>query len=320
MTDRVDVLGIGNAIVDILCLAQESDLQVMGLDKGMMTLVDDETVENLKKTAVVDSMLSGGSVANTMVHFSALGGRGQFIGKVAHDTIGDSFRQDMTNLEISFQTSSLETGSATGCCHIFVTPDAQRTMCTYLGASAMLTPEDLDEEAVSKSSIVLIEGYLWDSPGAVELIAETVHVAKRAQTKIALTLSDPMLVERHRNPMYDFVRQHVDILFANELEAQQLCQTDGWEDAQKAISASVNQTVITRGDKGSVAAIDGRNYFRAADTVTNVVDTTGAGDSYAAGYLYGITQNWPIDRCMGLGSEIAAATVSHMGGRLGTSN
>lgn len=320
MTKVIDLLGMGNAIVDILCLAQKKDLESMGLKKGMMTLVNDEEVQNLKDTAIVDSMMSGGSVANSMVHFSALGGRGQYVGKVANDDIGDRFRQEMAELNVRFETSSLANGTATGCCHVFVTPDAQRTMCTYLGASAMLTPADLDVAAVSASSILLIEGYLWDSPGAVELIAETVRVAKRAQTRVALTLSDPMLVDRHRDRMHDFVRQHVDLLFANELEAQNLCQADGWEKSHKAVCAIVDHAIITRGDQGSVVTVNGVTYGRAADLVSAVVDTTGAGDSYAAGYLHGLTNGWPINRCMDLGSEIAAATVSHMGGRLDSSN
>ncbi len=319
MTHRVDVLGIGNAIVDILCLAQDSDLQDMSLDKGMMTLVDDETVRQLKETATVDSMQSGGSVANSIAHLSALGGRGQFIGKIANDHVGDKFRREMDELEIKFQSSPVDSRTSTGCCYIFVTPDAQRTMCTYLGASGLLTPDDLDSDAVSQASVVLIEGYLWDLPDSVDLMFETVRVANRSQTLVALSLSDPMLVGRHRDRLQNFVRDHTDILFSNELEAQSLCESDCWEVTKNSVTSFVDHAVITRGDQGSVASVVGTTYTRPADPVSRVVDTTGAGDAYAAGYLYGLTRNWSVERCMDLASEVAAGTISHMGGRLGGS-
>ncbi len=320
MNHRIDVLGIGNAIVDILCLAQDSDLQEMSLDKGMMTLVDDESVRQLKETATVDSMQCGGSVANSISHLSALGGRGQFIGKIANDQVGDNFRQEMDELAIKFQTSPVDSHTSTGCCYIFVTPDAQRTMCTYLGASGLLTPDDLDTEAVSQASVVLIEGYLWDLPDSVDLMFETVRVANRCQTLVALSLSDPMLVERHRDRLQKFVRDHTDILFANELEAQQLYESESWEKTEKSVNKLVDHTVVTRGDRGSVVTVDGTTYIRQADPVAKVVDTTGAGDAYAAGYLYGFTRNWSVERCMDLASEVAAGTISHMGGRLGGSS
>ena len=320
MTQRIDVLGIGNAIVDILCLAQDSDLQDMSLNKGMMTLVDDEAVQQLKATASVDSMQSGGSVANSVAQLSALGGRSQFIGKIADDQVGDKFRQEMDELEIKFLTSLADSQTSTGRCYIFVTPDAQRTMCTYLGASRLLTSDDLDADAVSQASIVLIEGYLWDLPDSVDLIFETVGVANRSQTLVALSLSDPMLVVRHRDHLQKFLRDHADILFANELEAQNLCESEGWELTEKSVSKFVDHAIITRGDQGSVVTVDGKTYTRRADPVPKVVDTTGAGDAYAAGYLYGLTHNQSIERCMNLASEVAAETISHMGGRLGSSS
>ena len=320
MTNRIDVLGIGNAIVDILCLAQDSDLRDMSLNKGMMTLVDDQTVQQLKATASVDSMQSGGSVANSVAHLSALGGRSQFIGKIANDQVGDKFRQEMDELEIKFLTSPADSQTSTGRCYIFVTPDAQRTMCTYLGASRLLTTDDLDTDAVSQASIVLIEGYLWDLPDSVDLIFETVGVAKRSQTLVALSLSDPMLVERHRDRLQIFLRDHADILFANELEAQKLCESERWELTEKSVNKFVDHAIITRGDQGSVVTVDGITHSRRADPVSKVVDTTGAGDAYAAGYLFGLTHNQSIERCMDLASDVAARTISHMGGRLGRTN
>lgn len=319
MNHRIDVLGIGNAIVDILCLAQDSDIQDMGLDKGMMTLVDDETVLHLKETATVDTMQSGGSVANSIAHLSALGGGGQFIGKIANDRIGDKFRQEMDELQIRFQTTPVDSHTSTGCCYIFVTQDAQRTMCTYLGASGLLTPDDLDTDAVSQATVVLIEGYLWDLPDSVDLMFETVRAANRSRTLVALSLSDPLLVERHRDRLQDFVRDHTDILFANELEAQSLCESGGWEITKKSVNKFVDHSVVTRGDQGSVVTVDGTTYTRQADPVSKVVDTTGAGDAYAAGYLYGLTRSWSVERCMDIASEVAAGTISHMGGRLGGS-
>ncbi|MDE0309632.1 MAG: adenosine kinase [Acidiferrobacterales bacterium] len=318
MSDRVDVLGIGNAIVDILCPAQDSDLQELGLDKGMMTLVDGETVGQLKQAVAVDSMQSGGSVANSVAQLSALGGRGQFIGKVADDHVGDKFRQEMIDLSIRFETSPMESQISTGCCYIFVTPDAQRTMCTHLGASGLLTTDDLDPAAVSLASVVLIEGYLWDLPDSVELIHETVRVAKHSQTLVALSLSDPLLVNRHRDRLQDFIHNHVDIVFANELEWKNLCESER-EELGRTTNRIAEHTVITRGEQGSVVTLKGTTCTRPADPVSEVVDTTGAGDAYAAGYLYGLTRNWSVERCMELASKTAAQTIAHMGARLGSS-
>ena len=319
MTKTVDLLGIGNAIVDILCVAENRDLQVMGLNKGMMTLIDDQTVSELEKSATVDTMQSGGSVANTMAHYAGLGGRGQFIGKIARDAVGDRFKQDMSELRIRFQTAPIISTESTGCCYVFITPDAQRTMCTHLGASTMLSNDDVDDDAVKAASFVFIEGYLWDSPGALDLIHATVESASKVGTQVALTLSDPMLVERHHDRIRRFLEEYVDIVFANELEAQQLCETPDWEESLRCLSEKIDHVVLTRGDQGSAVAMDGRTYHRRANEATAVKDTTGAGDAYAAGYLYGLTRNWPIGRCMDVASDIAAQTVAHMGGRLGNS-
>ena len=319
MTEPVDLVGIGNSILDILCLAQDADLNKMKLDKGMMTLVDDSQVRKLKETANANAMQSGGSVANTISHYAELGGQAHFIGKIADDAVGAAFRQDILDLGIRYRTAVTTSESMTGCCHIFVTPDAQRTMCTYLGASAELTSADLDEEEISQAHIVLIEGYLWDLQGAIEMFDKAARIAKNSETLVALSLSDPMLVQRHKDDLYRYVKESVDIVFANELEAQSLSDTDSWENAMSALQPIVEHLIITRGEQGSVVSKANTLYARAADQVAEVVDTTGAGDAYAGGYLYGLTRNWTIEECMDVASRTAAGTVSHMGARPGKS-
>ena len=320
MTESVELLGIGNAILDIHCRVDDSELQSLGLTKGMMALIDEQKLRQFDETTSADSISSGGSVANSVTHFSVLGGRGQLIGKVADDSSGKRFRHELTELNIEFRTSPLVSDVATGRCFIFVTPDAERTMFTYLGASARLSLDDLDAQALSQASIFLIEGYLWDLPDTVELILQMVEIAKSSNTLIALSLSDPMLVDRHLAAMRNFVSEHVDLVFANELEAQHLCESDSLVESQKMLAEMTDHALITRGRRGSVAVVDRVRFTCPAIQVTNVMDTTGAGDAFAGGYIYGLTRNWSVDRCMKLASETAAETISHMGARQGGSS
>ena len=318
MTDRVDMLGIGNAMVDILCFAEDSELQKMGLIKGSMTLIDEDAAGELESVVKPASVCSGGSVANSIVQLSLLGGRSQFIGKIAQDKIGQQFREDMSRSGIDFNTRPVQSGASTGRCYIFVTSDAQRTMCTSLGACTMLSAADVEEEAIKRSSFLLMEGYLWDLPGAKELILEASRVAREAGTSIALTLSDPFLVDRHRYDLQKFVEQQVDLLFANELEVQSLYESENLESALADIKGKVKHLVVTRGEQGSVVLSQGKTHVRKVEAVTDLVDTTGAGDAYAAGFLYGFTRDWSIPKCMDAASDLAARVIRQVGGRLDT--
>ena len=318
MTDRVDVLGIGNAMVDILCFAEDSELQKMGLIKGSMTLIDEDAAGELESVVKPASVCSGGSVANSIVQLAVLGGRSQFIGKIAQDKIGQQFREDMSRSGIDFNTRPVQSGTSTGRCYIFVTSDAQRTMSTSLGACTMLSAADIEEEAIKRSSFLLIEGYLWDLPGAKDLIFESSRVAKEAGTSIALTLSDPFLVDRHRYDLQKYVEQQVDLLFANELEAQSLYESENLEAALADIKVKVKHLVVTRGEQGSVVLSQGKTHVREVEAVPDLVDTTGAGDAYAAGFFYGFTRDWSIPKCMDAASGIASRVIRQVGGRLDT--
>ena len=318
MTDRVDVLGIGNAMVDILCFAKDSKLQKMELKKSLMTLINEDAIGELESVVKPASVCSGGSVANSVVQLSLLGGRSQFIGKIAQDKIGQQFREDMSRSGVEFNTRSVQSGTSTGRCYVFVTPDAQRTMCASLGACLKLSADDIEEEAIKRSSFLLIEGYLWDLPGARDLIFEASRVAKEAGTSIAFTLSDPFLVDRHRGDLQKYVEQQVDLLFTNELEAKSLYVSENLEAVLADFKGKVEHLVVTRGELGSVVLSQGKTHVREIEPVSDVVDTTGAGDAYAAGFLYGFTRNWSIPKCMDTATGIAARVIRQVGGRLDT--
>ena len=315
MTKPIDVLGLGNAIVDILCFTREEDILKMELAKGTMQLVGHEAVHKLRQNLSLDSFRSGGSIANSLAHLSELGASCQFVGKVARDDTGARFTNDLKQLGIKFTTRPLQDGSTSARCYIFVTPDGQRTMCTYLGASSMLSTTDLDEEAIRDASCMFVEGYLWYSATARELIFESSKIARSLGTNIAFSLSDPVLVDSFRSELQPYVEENVDILFANELEAEQLFRTNGAKETVCALSQKVNTLVMTQGAAGSVVAAEGQIFDRPAVSVPNVVDTTGAGDAYAAGILFGLSRNKPIPNCMEIASRIAAEVIQHIGGR-----
>lgn len=315
MTKSIDVLGLGNAIVDILCFTQEQDIFKMGLVKGTMQLVDHEAVHNLRQNLSPDSFRSGGSIANSLAHLSELGASCQFVGKVAQDDTGTRFTNDLKRLGMKFTTRPLQDESTSARCYIFVTPDGQRTMCTYLGAASMLSNADLDEEAIRNSSCMFVEGYLWYSATAKELILESSKIAKSLGTSIAFSLSDPILVDSFRSELQPYVEENVDILFANELEAEQLYRTKGAKETVCALEPKVKTLVMTQGSAGAVAAAEGQIFDRPAVPVSRVVDTTGAGDAYAAGILFGLSRDKPIPDCMEIASRIAAEVIQHIGGR-----
>ena len=315
MNKVIDVLGIGNAIVDILCSVDDDELQHKGLIKGSMALIDDETRASLDATVKPICRQSGGSVANSVVHVAELSGRSQYIGKVANDTTGQQFMDDMGRSGVIFNSTVLNSGASTGRCFVFVTPDGQRTMCTYLGACVDLSIDDVDVAAIKRSKTLLIEGYLWSSLSAREMILKSAAIAQESETLVAFSLSDPYLVDGYRLQLQEFVQNYVDLLFGNEREMEELHQTHGLDDTIVALSPLVSHLVITRGEFGSVAVVNDEMFKCSAVPVEEVVDTTGAGDAYAGGYLYGFAREFTVAQCMSIASDVAGRVIGHFGGR-----
>jgi sugar/nucleoside kinase (ribokinase family) len=311
-----DVVGIGNAIVDVLAKADDAFLAGNRLTKGAMTLIDAAKAEVLYAAMGPAIECSGGSAANTIVGLASLGGRGGYIGKIAADQLGDVFRHDIRSSGVTYATPPAKSGPATARCLIFVTPDAQRTMQTYLGACVDLGPDDVPEKMIAGASITYLEGYLWDKPAAKEAFRKAMKAAHAAKRKVALTLSDPFCVERHRAEFRDLVDNQVDILFANEAEIISLYHAKDFDEALSHVQRLKNKTlVLTRSEKGSVVCENGSMHAVPAEKIERVVDTTGAGDLYAAGFLYGLTQKMSLTDCARVGSIAAAEIISHFGAR-----
>ena len=316
MTDKVfDVVGIGNAIVDILSHADEAFLTAHGLAKGAMTLIDAERASALYRAMGPAVESSGGSAANTIAGVASLGGRGAFIGKVNNDQFGGVFRHDIRSSGVTFETPSSEEGPPTARCLIFVTSDAQRTMQTYLGACLELGPEDVDPMVISHARVTYLEGYLWDPPRAKQAFIKAAEIAQKAGHKVALTLSDPFCVDRHRAEFQQLLEKHVDILFANEQEICSLWQTARFDEALQATRGKCEVAALTRSAKGSIVVAGDELHVVDAAPVTHVIDTTGAGDLYAAGFLYGYTSGKPPYECARIGALAAAEVISHFGAR-----
>jgi sugar/nucleoside kinase (ribokinase family) len=314
-----DVVGIGNAIVDVIAQADDAFLAREGLVKGTMTLVDAPRAEALYQLMGPAVEISGGSVGNTMAGLASLGGTGAFIGKVRDDFLGDVYRHDITTVGIRFDTPAATSGPGTARCLVLVTPDGQRTMGTFLGSSADLGPADIDPDTIVAGQITYIEGYLFDPPQAQEALRRAAAIARAAGRKVALSLSDPFCVGRHREAFRDLVDGHIDILFANEAEICSLYETADFAAAAAAVRGRVAIAALTRSGEGSVILADGAEHAIASAPVARVVDTTGAGDLYAAGFLYGLTRDRPLPTCGGIGSLCAAEIISHVGARPETS-
>jgi sugar/nucleoside kinase (ribokinase family) len=315
MTNRFDVLGIGNAIVDVLAHADDAFLARHGLAKGTMTLVEAEQARTLYEAMGPAIEISGGSAANTIAGLAALGARSAFIGKLRDDQLGDVFDHDIRALGVTFRTPRAREGAPSARCLVLVTPDAQRTMATYLGASTGLGPDDIDPDLIGAARIVYLEGYLWDPPAAKEAFRHAARLAHAAGGQVALSLSDPFCVARHRADFLRLIESEVDILFANEAEITALYETDNFEHALRLLRAQCRMAALTRSEKGSVILADEAVHVVPAEPVERVVDTTGAGDLYAAGFLYGLTQGRDLATCGRLGSLIAAEVLTHFGAR-----
>jgi sugar/nucleoside kinase (ribokinase family) len=318
------VVAIGNALVDVL--SQTSDEFVAensGAEKGSMALIDETQAVELYSKMKNCVVSSGGSAANTMAGFASFGGKGGFIAKTADDELGQIFRHDLQSLGIKYTTQPLITGPETGRCLVLISPDAQRTMNTFLGASVELSPDDVDEELIGNAQVTYLEGYLFDKPLAKQAFIKAAESAHRSGHKIALTLSDPFCVDRHRDDFLKLIENHVDILFANEEELKSLFMQRDFDEAVNAISKHVELAVITRGEKGAIIRCRENHeedyYTIPAVPVDEVIDTTGAGDQFAAGFLYGLCEGYDWIECGRLGAIAAAEVISHIGPRPATS-
>jgi sugar/nucleoside kinase (ribokinase family) len=319
---RLDVVTVGNALVDVLSHASEDELGRLGLVKGSMELVDLGRSERVYEGTGAGVEVSGGSGANTAVGVAALGGRVGYIGKVAEDNFGETFRHDILaagveEAHISRVAASDSPGAekATGRCLILVTEDGERTMATHLGVASALGPDDLDEDLLARCQVVYLEGYLWDQPPAQEALRRAMEVAHDADALVALTLSDPFCVSRHRREFLDLLHGEVDVLFANEEEVTMLFGAGSFDGAIGAVEETGLLAAVTRGAAGSVVVAASGPVAVAAEPVDRVVDTTGAGDLYAAGFLYGLTHGYEPETCGKLGGLCAGEVISHLGAR-----
>ena len=309
------VVGIGNAIVDVLAHTEDAFLEEHGLAKGAMTLIDSSQAQTLYDAMGAGIEISGGSAANTMAGLASLGGYGAFFGKVRDDQLGEVFRHDINAAGIAYYTQPARAGAATARCLVLVSPDAQRTMATFLGASVEFGPDDIDEDTVQKAAVTYLEGYLFDPPKAKEAFRKAAKVAHAAGRKVALTLSDPFCVERHGAEFRELVDGHIDILFANEAEIMALYEAADFDAALQEVRGRCEVAVLTRSEKGSIIVSDGEVHVVDAEPVEKVVDTTGAGDLYAAGVLYGLTHGHPFAEAGRIGAVAAAEIIGHMGAR-----
>ena len=314
-----DVLGIGNAIVDVLAHAEDRFIEKHGLDKGAMMLVDAEQAEKLYQEMGASVECSGGSAANTVAGIASLGGNAAFVGKVKDDQLGGIFSHDIRAVGVDFTTAPASDGPATARCLVLVTPDAQRTMNTYLGACVELTAADIEADAVRQAAVTYLEGYLWDPPAAKEAFLKATRIAREAGRKVSLTLSDTFCVERHREEFLDLVDNHVDILFANEDEVKALYQVADFDEALQAVRGRAEVIALTRSEQGSVILGGNEVHVVDCEPVDQVIDTTGAGDLYAAGFLYGYTQGRDLHDCGRIAGIAAAEIIGHIGARPETS-
>ncbi len=313
----LDVLGIGNAIVDTISRAEDDLLVAARLIKGSMTLVDAERADELYEIMGPTTVVSGGSAANTMAGVASLGARAGFVGKVKDDAAGREFAHDIRGAGVEFDTPFASDGPATARCLIFVTPDGQRTMNTFLGACQALQPDDIDEAVVARAKVLYMEGYLWDPPGAKKAFLRAARASRDNGRKVALTLSDAFCVGRYRAEFISLIRDGVvDILFANETELHALYETSDFDTALAALREEKNLlALVTRSEQGCVVASAESAISVPAFPVEEVVDTTGAGDLFAAGFLTGYTNGLPHAKSAALGALAAAEIIGHVGAR-----
>jgi sugar/nucleoside kinase (ribokinase family) len=311
----LDVVGVGNAIVDVISTVDEEFITTHDLNKGAMTLIDADRATSLYASMPAGIEASGGSAANTMAGLASFGSNAAYLGKVRDDQLGEVFIHDLRANGVDFNVLPGTDGPPTARCLIQVTPDAERTMNTFLGISAMLSPDDIDESVVASAAITYCEGYLWDMDIAKEAIRGAMAVAADAGRCVSLTLSDSFCVDRHREEWLDLLTNNVDLVFANEAEICSLFETDDFDVAAAKIGEMVEISALTRSAAGSVVVANGEKIVVPAAAVTQVVDATGAGDLYAAGFMYGLANGADLTRCAELGGIAAGEIIAHIGAR-----
>ncbi len=315
MNKQIDVLTIGNAIVDVIAKVDESFITREQLVKGSMNLIDEERAETLYSHMGPATEISGGSAGNTAAGVASFGGKAAYFGKVRDDQLGGIYRHDMRSLGVTFDTAAASEGPATARSFILVTPDGERTMNTYLGACVNLDERDVDPEIVKASAVTYMEGYLYDKPAAMAAFRAAAKISQAAGRLTSITLSDSFCVERHRDAFLDLIRNSIDIVFANETEIKAMYKTQSFSGAIDAARKDCPIVVVTRSEKGSVI-VKGQDTIEVpAHPVKSVVDVTGAGDLYAAGFLFGFTAGKPLAHCARLGHLAAAEVISHVGAR-----
>lgn len=315
MPKSLDVVAIGNAIVDVIARVDDHFIASHGVERGAMTLIDADRGEALYAAMPPGIEVSGGSAGNTAAGLAALGASAGYIGKIRDDLLGKVFRHDITAQGVRFETAPAADGPPTARCLVLVTPDAQRSMNTYLGACVNLTPDDVDPGMIADAQVVYLEGYLWDPPQAKEAFLKAARIAHDSGGKVALSLSDPFCVGRHRAEFQELVRHHVDILFANEHEIVSLFEAKTFDEALQKVRFEVETAALTRSERGSVVVHRDEVHILDAERADRVIDTTGAGDLYAAGFLYGYTQGRDPAACGRIGGICAAEIISHIGAR-----
>ncbi|MFV1990566.1 MAG: adenosine kinase [Acidimicrobiales bacterium] len=310
-----DVVAIGNALVDVLSHEEEAFISAEGLNKGAMTLINESRAQTLYDSMGPGIEISGGCAANTVVGVAAFGGTAAYIGRVADDQLGTVFAHNIQSTGVDYAVLPASGGSSTGRCLIVVTPDAQRTMSTFLGASNEMHPGQVDLELIRNASQVYLEGYLWDPPEAKEAMLLAAKAANSVGSMVSLTLSDSFCVERHRESFRSLIADHVQLLFANELEIKALYETDDLDSAIRQVGEGVDIAAVTLGRNGSLVVANGEAIRVKAVEVPRRVDTTGAGDLYAAGFLFGLARGYDLSICGQLGSAAASEVITHMGAR-----
>ena len=315
MDPVIDVVGVGNAIVDVIAAVPEPFIARHGLAKGAMTLVDAQRSDRLYAAMPPAVETSGGSAANTMAGVASFGGSAAYVGKVRNDRLGGVFARDIRSAGVAFDVPPAPEGPPTARCLIQVTPDAERTMNTFLGISALLDPADIDADLVASAAITYCEGYLWDVDVAKAAIRTAMDAARTAGRLVALTLSDSLCVDRHRSEWLDLIDDKVDLVFANEAEAQSLFETDDPAEARRRLAGVVETAAVTRGPRGSAVVSSAGVAEVPARPASEVVDVTGAGDLYASGFLHGLAAGAPLTRCAELGSLAAAEIIGCIGAR-----
>jgi sugar/nucleoside kinase (ribokinase family) len=317
---KYDVLGIGNAIFDVLVQTDEGFLAAHGMTKGGMALIDEARAASIYRDMGPATEMSGGSAANTIVGVANLGARAAYVGKVRDDQIGRLYTHDIRAAGVAFETKPAAGGPATGCSYILVTPDGERTMNTYLGAAQELMPGDIDAAQIAASAIVYLEGYLWDPKSAKEAFVKASTIAHDAGRQVALTLSDSFCVDRYRGEFLDLMRNGtVDLVFANEAELRSLYETADFDTALKQLRSDTKLGVVTRSEKGCVVASKEGVIAVPAFPVDKILDTTGAGDLFAAGFLFGLVRGAGHEKAGRLGALAAAEVIQHIGARPQTS-